>query len=99
MGDRFDIARDASLEFLNTFKIEKVNLKQDRDLLHGITSTSLKTKLDNDLAETLTEAIVDSVRCISSSSSNDEEESSDDNKPMDLNRVEIMTMQRKMATQ
>ena len=90
--DGYDIARDECLSFLNTFKTTNESMLQDRDLLHGITSTSLKTKLDNDLAETLTDAIVDSVRCIAS----DDE---DGRKPIDLNRVEIMTMQRKLATQ
>lgn len=90
--DGYDIARDECLKFLDAFKTTNETMLQDRDLLHGITSTSLKTKLDNDLAETLTDAIVDSIRCIAS----DEENK---HKPIDLNRVEVMTMQRKLATQ
>ncbi len=53
--DGFDIARDATLKFLNEFKVtmvgENENPVNDRDFLRCIASTSLKTKLDLDLAD------------------------------------------------
>jgi T-complex protein 1 subunit zeta len=55
--DGFDIARDATIAFLDTFKVsmtaddEKGNAVEDRELLRCIASTSLKTKLDHELAE------------------------------------------------
>jgi len=49
--DGFDIARDATLKFLDEFKVEKKNAAQDRDLLTCIAGTSLKTKLDRELAD------------------------------------------------
>mmetsp|Transcript_5755 Transcript_5755/g.6463 ORF Transcript_5755/g.6463 Transcript_5755/m.6463 type:complete len:563 (+) Transcript_5755:121-1809(+) len=98
--DGYDIARDAALEFLNTFKTDivpassegaKTGATKDRELLTCITATSLKTKLDHELADGITDAIVDAVQCITP----------DDvgvNKPVDLNMIEIMTMERKMGT-
>lgn len=99
--DGFDIARDECLNFLDTFKTttSKDDMLNDRDLLYGITSTSLKTKLDNDLSNTLSDAIVDSIRCIASCENEDDIKDEHNNRPIDLNRVEIMAMQRKMATQ
>merc|ERR1711935_1266712 len=85
----------------DTFKTttSKDDMLNDRDLLYGITSTSLKTKLDNDLSNTLSDAIVDSIRCIASCENEDDIKDEHNNRPIDLNRVEIMAMQRKMATQ
>lgn len=91
--DGYDIARDAALKFLDDeFKVPLTNPTQDRELLRCICSTSLKTKLDHELAGGIAEAIVDAVQCIVSS---DDENGT---KPMDLNMIEVMTMERKMAT-
>lgn len=103
--DGYDIARDAALEFLDGFKASIVSSDKDfqfsllknstpsenRELLTCIASTSLKTKLDHELADGITEAIVDAMQCITS----DDEGNS---KPVDLNMIEIMTMERKMGT-
>ena len=93
--DGLDIARDAALEFLETFKTTPTtkdgsSIVQDRDLLVSLARTSLETKLDADLAKTLTGAIVDAVQCIAPSDETSE--------PMDLNRIEVMSMPRKMGT-
>lgn len=88
--DGFDIARDATLEFLNSFKVPFTSPLKDREMLRCIASTSLKTKLDNELADQMTEAVVDSLQCIASEE--------DENKPLDLHMVEVMTMQQKMGT-
>ena len=93
--DGYDIARDAAIEFLNTFKIPIVQKEGsnststfDRELMTCIASTSLKTKLDHELAEGITEAIVDAILCVAT----------DDDKPVDLNMIEVMTMMKKMGT-
>jgi T-complex protein 1 subunit zeta len=76
---------------------------QNRDLLHHVASTSLHTKLDSDLAEQLTTAIVDAMQCIARM---DDNHSNNTNTtvgshhtmtmtPIDLHRVEIMSMPRK----
>jgi len=96
--DGFDIARDATLEFLQSFKVPFPNLPpiRDRETLRCIASTSLKTKLDHDLAEKMTEAVVDAIQCIVSDV--DDDDSDQLQQPVDLHMVEIMTMQRKMGT-
>mmetsp|Transcript_20324 Transcript_20324/g.37304 ORF Transcript_20324/g.37304 Transcript_20324/m.37304 type:complete len:555 (-) Transcript_20324:63-1727(-) len=96
IADGFDIARDATLQFLDDFKVDYSKdhagkkIEEDRELLRCLASTSLKTKLDHDLAEKIADAIVDAMQCIVP-----EDTSSS---PVDLNMVEIMTMQRKMGT-
>lgn len=91
--DGYDIARDAALEFLDNFKIPVVakegsTSKYDRELLTCVASTSLKTKLDDELADGITQAIVDAILCVAPQ----------DDKPVDLNMIEVMTMTRKMGT-
>jgi T-complex protein 1 subunit zeta len=95
--DGYDIARDAVLKFLDEeFKIpiapKGVSPIADRELLTRIASTSLKTKLDHDMADSITEAVVDSIQCIVP------DDDVDVTKPVDLNMIEIMTMARKMGT-
>ena len=90
--DGYDIARDAALKFLDEFKVPvapMVDGKYDRELLTCIVSTSLKTKLDHELADGITNAIVDAVQCIAPNNPD---------VPLDLNMIEIMEMQRKMGT-
>lgn len=89
--DGYDIARDAALKYLDEFKYSSgaaQKYAENRELLTCITATSLKTKLDHELADGMTEAIVDSIQCIIT----------DEDKPVDLNMIEIMTMERKMGT-
>jgi T-complex protein 1 subunit zeta len=91
--DGYDIARDAALEFLDNFKIPVVakegsTSKYDRELLTCVASTSLKTKLDDELADGITQAVVDAILCVAPQ----------DDKPVDLNMIEVMTMTRKMGT-
>jgi T-complex protein 1 subunit zeta len=87
--DGLDIARDATLKFLEEFKVkhDDENMIQDRDLLTSLALTSLGTKLDKDLAMSMTHAVVNAIQCIASP-----------DEPLDLNRIEIMTMQRKLST-
>jgi T-complex protein 1 subunit zeta len=87
--DGLDIARDEVLKFLDEFKVPIQDALHDRDLLVSIASTSLHTKLDADLASNMTQAVVDAIQCIATEK---------DDGPIDLHRVEIMTMQRKLST-
>ena len=101
--DGYDIARDAALEFLEDFKIP---VKRDRELLTCIASTSLKTKLDHELADGITEAIVDAILCVApeveavEGGEGDAEEKTEaaSEKPVDLNMIEVMAMEQKMGT-
>jgi len=86
--DGLDIARDATLQFLDEFKVlHPESMIDDRDLLVSIASTSLNTKLDKELANNMTQAVVDAIQCIATPT-----------EPLDLNRIEVMTMQRKLST-
>lgn len=94
IADGFDIARDATLKFLDEFKIDYTNgdkkIEEDRELLRCLASTSLKTKLEHELSEKIADAVVDAMQCIVPEDTT--------KSPVDLNMVEIMTMQRKMGT-
>jgi T-complex protein 1 subunit zeta len=91
--DGYDIARDAAIEFLESFKVPVANHstdgnQYDREFMTCVASTSLKTKLDHDLADAMTRAIVDAILCVVP----------EDDRPVDLNMIEVMTMERKMGT-
>mmetsp|Transcript_385 Transcript_385/g.744 ORF Transcript_385/g.744 Transcript_385/m.744 type:complete len:567 (-) Transcript_385:204-1904(-) len=108
IADGFDIARDATIQFLDQFKVNYApqpsdeteneaesehggnKIVQNRELLRCLATTSLKTKLEHDLADKIADAVVDAIQCIVPSDLN--------SSPLDLNMVEIMTMQRKMGT-
>jgi len=98
--DGYDIARDAALEFLQGFQSNVPIVDDadddDRELLRCVASTSLRTKLDGDLAGEMTEAVVDAVRCVAQRrirGENDVEPSA--RMPVDLNMIEIMAMEKK----
>ena len=59
----------------------------ERDVLVSVARTSLRTKVRPELADTLTEAIVDAVLCIY-----------EEGKPIDLHMVEVMKMQHRYDT-
>ncbi|KAK8014923.1 T-complex protein 1 zeta subunit [Apiospora arundinis] len=79
----FEIAKNESLKFLDSFKLEK---EVDRELLLSVARTSLSTKLNSTLATKLTPDIVDAVLSIYQAPA----------KP-DLHMVEIMKMQHRTA--
>lgn len=84
--DGFELAKKESLNFLESFTIPL--RPDDREMLLSIGRTSLRTKLPRELADKLTEAVVDAVLAIR-----------DDEGKIDLHRVEIMKMPHKMATE
>merc|ERR1719446_435189 len=77
----FDKAKEKALEVLDNMKI---NLTGDekKDILTNISATSLGTKVHPNMAEQLTEIVVDAVLAIRK-----------EDTPLDLHMVEIMEMQ------
>lgn len=85
MVEGLETARDEALKFLNEIKVEnKEDMIEDRDLLHSVALTSLSTKLEHDLSVSLADALVSSVQCIYTGP----------DEPIDLNRVEVISMTR-----
>lgn len=82
--DGYEIAKNETLKFLDTFKMSKTI---DRELLLSVARTSLSTKVNAALAERLTPSIVDAVLAIHRPPA----------KP-DLHMVEIMKMQHRTAS-
>jgi T-complex protein 1 subunit zeta len=82
--DGYEIAKNETLRFLDTFKMTK---SVDRELLLSVARTSLSTKINAALAEQLTPSIVDAVLAIHRPPA----------KP-DLFMIEIMKMQHRTAS-
>ncbi|KAJ3276166.1 T-complex protein 1 subunit zeta [Terramyces sp. JEL0728] len=80
----YELAKQAALEYLEKFKVSK---KMDRSTLLDISRTSLRTKVREELADSLMEAVVDAVLCIHTPG-----------EPIDLHMVEIMKMMHKNDT-
>jgi len=80
----FEAAKTESLKFLESFKVSK---KMDRELLINVARSSLRTKVRQELADHLTEIVVDAVLNIHTPGS-----------PIDLHMVEIMKMMHKNDT-
>lgn len=81
--DGYEIAKTETLNFLDSFKITR---EIDRELLMSVARTSLSTKINSTLAESLTPSIVDAVLAIHRPPQ----------KP-DLHMIEIMKMQHRTA--
>jgi T-complex protein 1 subunit zeta len=85
MVDGFEQAQKMALEKLDQMKADRgVN----REVLVDVARTSLRTKLNVELADQLTEVVVDAVRCIHKQG-----------EAIDLHMVEIMAMQHRLATE
>uniref|UniRef100_A0ACD5XLR7 Uncharacterized protein n=1 Tax=Avena sativa TaxID=4498 RepID=A0ACD5XLR7_AVESA len=83
--DGFEVAKRATLEFLETFKTPVVMSDQpDREILKMVARTTLRTKLYEGLADQLTDIVVNAVLCIRQQ-----------DEPIDLFMVEIMHMRHK----
>jgi T-complex protein 1 subunit zeta len=80
IADGFELAKTRTLEFLDSFRIKRDTL--DRELLISMARTSLRTKVHEELADSLTEIVTDAVLTIRR-----------EDQPVDLFMVEIMTMQ------
>ncbi|XP_057792452.1 T-complex protein 1 subunit zeta 1 [Salvia miltiorrhiza] len=83
--DGFEIAKRATLQFLEKFKTPVVmGNEPDKEILKMVARTALRTKLYESLADQLTEIVVNSVLCIRKPE-----------EPIDLFMVEIMHMRHK----
>lgn len=76
--DGFDIAK---IELLKWMKQQKIETKNDRELLVSIARCSLLTKLSEKIALNLAEMLTDAVLCIAR-----------EGQPIDLHMVEIMSL-------
>lgn len=85
MVDGIEIGKKETLNFLEKFKIEKSEIS--KELLIEVARASLMTKIHPNIANPLTEIVVDAVNTIKK----------DDR--IDLHMVEIMHMQHKMSTE
>jgi T-complex protein 1 subunit zeta len=80
--DGMEIAREATLKFLDEFKTE---FKQpDREILTALARTSQRTKVHAKLADHLADIVVNALLCVRVPG-----------QPLDLNMVEIMHMRHK----
>jgi T-complex protein 1 subunit zeta len=86
IADGFEQARDRAIQFLDSFKIECKS--PDREMLTQVARSSLRTKVYTELADHLTEIVVDAVQCI--------RRPGDENE-FDLHMVEIMHMRHQSA--
>ncbi|KAJ2777154.1 T-complex protein 1 subunit zeta [Coemansia interrupta] len=82
--DGFDAAKREALAFLDQFRRK---MPMDREVLCSVARTALRTKLQAELADQMTEAVVDAVLAIRPEEG-----------PIDLFMVEIMKMQHRTAT-
>jgi len=83
--DGFDIAKQAVLEFMETFKKDIPNIAADREQLCNVCRTALTTKLRAEVADQMTEIVTDALLTIRK-----------DDQPIDLHMVEIIHMLHKM---
>uniref|UniRef100_A0A8C2TDN1 Chaperonin containing TCP1 subunit 6B n=3 Tax=Coturnix japonica TaxID=93934 RepID=A0A8C2TDN1_COTJA len=84
VAEGFEIAKEKALEVLEKVKVSK---EMDRETLIDVAKTSLRTKVHTELADILTEAVVDSVLAVRKPG-----------EPIDLHMVEIMEMKHKSET-
>uniref|UniRef100_A0A8C8AFV9 Chaperonin containing TCP1 subunit 6B n=1 Tax=Otus sunia TaxID=257818 RepID=A0A8C8AFV9_9STRI len=84
VAEGFEIAKEKALEVLEQVKVTK---EMDRETLTDVARTSLRTKVHTELADILTEAVVDSVLTVRKP-----------DEPIDLHMVEIMEMKHKSET-
>jgi T-complex protein 1 subunit zeta len=83
--DGIDIAKKETLKFLETFKI--THPEPSKELLMEVAKNSLLTKIHPNLANPLTEIVVEAVNTIKR-----------EDRPIDLHMVEVMHMIHKMST-
>lgn len=79
LSEGFELAKDEALRVLDTMKTTPEDILKDRELLCSVARTSLRTKLDQKLADQLTEIITDAVLTIAVPE-----------RPIDLHMIEIM---------
>lgn len=85
IADGFDIAKRLTIEFLESFKKD---VEVDRELLISVARTSLRTKVHQELADVLTDIVVDGVLTIKR-----------EGIELDLHMVEIQVMKHKLGVE
>jgi len=81
ISEGFDLAREKALEVLESMKVSPAKIGCDRELLCNVARTSLRTKLEEELADQLTEIVTDAVMLVAKP-----------NEQVDLHMIEIMHM-------
>jgi T-complex protein 1 subunit zeta len=87
ISEGYELAKDMALEFLEGFKVSRNNALADRELLTNVARGTLRTKLQEEVADKMASAIVDAMLSIS-----------EEGVPADLHMVEVMTMQHKSGS-
>merc|ERR1712188_238268 len=85
MAEGFGIAKQLTIDFPEKFKIDK---EVDRELLISVARTSLRTKVHRELADLLTEIVVDAVLTIRR-----------EDEPIDLHMVEVQSMKHRLSVE
>mmetsp|Transcript_18542 Transcript_18542/g.27127 ORF Transcript_18542/g.27127 Transcript_18542/m.27127 type:complete len:542 (+) Transcript_18542:141-1766(+) len=89
IADGFEKAREHVSEFLDDFKISpEGDIRENRELLMSVARTALRTKLQIDLADQLTQICTDAVMTISTPG-----------QPIDLHMIEKMHMVHRSASE
>ena len=86
LAEGFDIAKALTIHFLDKFKIEQEN--PDRETLISVARTALRTKVNRELADVLTEVVVDAVLMVKREGT-----------PLDLHMVEVQTMKHRLGVE
>lgn len=84
----YEAAKDMVLEYLDACRVPQPNIFKDRETIANVARTSLRSKLSEEVANNMTEAIVEAMLCISF-----------EDTPIDLHMVEIMEMQHKSGSE
>merc|ERR1740138_873379 len=87
IAEGFDLARDETIKFLDSFKVPMEVPLTDRERLVCVAKTALRTKIVPGLADPMAEVCVDAIKCIKKEGA-----------PLDLHMVEIMHMKNKLVT-
>lgn len=99
--DGFELAREETLRFLDTYKTPLTTI--DRDMLVQVARTALRTKLHEELADHMTEIVVSAVQTINRMNEANAAEHKDELSQagaltkIDLHMVEVMTMKHQSA--
>lgn len=84
----YEIAKDLAFDFLEAFKVNKVDIANDRELLSSVVHTALRTKLSADVATKLSDSVVNAVLTVVQ-----------EDGQLDLHMVEVMEMQHKSGSE
>merc|ERR1711959_506711 len=86
LAEGIDIGKQLAIEFLDSFKIDKEVV--DRELLISVARTALRTKVHAEIADVLTDVVVDAVQIIQR-----------EGVPLDLHMVEVQSMKHRLGVE